>query len=120
MVVAAALNRDGGMSIVDVILIICGIYCLFTAGKMKCEHQIPKWLFSEQELYHIRQPKEFCEVMSPKTIIFGVLCMLFGAWGLITEFLITNKLAEAIGIGIFLVGIAWYMAQLSKAKKTYG
>ena len=113
MVVAAALNRDGVMSIVDVILIICGIYCLFTAGKMKCEHQIPKWLFSEQELYHIRQPKEFCEVMSPKTIIFGV-------WGLITEFFITNKLAEAIGIGIFLVGIAWYMAQLSKAKKTYG
>ena len=50
MVVAAALNRDGVMSIVDVILIICGIYCLFTAGKMKCEHQIPKWLFSEQEL----------------------------------------------------------------------
>ena len=115
MVVAAALNRDGVMSIVDVILIICGIYCLFTAGKMKCEHQIPKWLFSEQELYHIRQPKEFCEVMSPKTIIFGVLCMLFGVWGLITEFLITNKLAEAIGIGIFLVGIAWYMALTGNA-----
>ena len=61
MVVAAALNKDGVMSIVDVILIICGIYCLYTAGKMKREHQIPKWLFSEQELYHIRQPKEFCE-----------------------------------------------------------
>lgn len=80
MVVAAALNRDGVMSIVDVILIICGIYCLFTAGKMKCEHQIPKWLFSEQELYHIRQPKEFCEVRSPKTIIL-VFCVCFWCMG---------------------------------------
>ena len=31
--VAAALNRTGILSIVDVILIICGIYCMVTAGK---------------------------------------------------------------------------------------
>ena len=48
--VAAALNRTGILSIVDVILIICGIYCMVTAGKMKKNHVLPQWLFTEQEL----------------------------------------------------------------------
>ena len=49
--VAAALNRTGILSIVDVILIICGIYCMVTAGKMKKNHVLPQWLFTEQELH---------------------------------------------------------------------
>ena len=40
--VAAALNRTGILSIVDVILIICGIYCMVTAGKMKKNHVLPQ------------------------------------------------------------------------------
>ena len=107
--VAAALNRTGILSIVDVILIICGIYCMVTAGKMKKNHVLPQWLFTEQELHQIRHPEKFCEEMGPKTTIFG----------LVIELLWYQKIAEAVGIGVLLVGIAWYTSQLSKAKRTY-
>ena len=124
--VAAALNRTGILSIVDAILIICGIYCMVTAGKMKKNLQmmsfsatIPQWLFTEQELHQIRHPEKFCEEMGPKTTIFGFVCTAFGIYGLVIELLWYQKIAEAVGIGVLLVGIAWYTSQLSKAKRTY-
>lgn len=117
--VAAALNKTGVLSIVDVILVICGIYCLVTAGKMKKSHEIPQWLFSEQELRQIRQPDKFCEEMAPKTTAFGLICMVFGIYGLVIELLWYQKIAEAVGIGALLIGIVWYTSQLNKAKRTY-
>ena len=117
--VAAALNRTGILSIVDVILIICGIYCMVTAGKMKKNHVLPQWLFTEQELHQIRHPEKFCEEMGPKTTIFGFVCTAFGIYGLVIELLWYQKIAEAVGIGVLQVGIAWYTSQLSKSKRTY-
>ncbi|WP_294898281.1 hypothetical protein [uncultured Eubacterium sp.] len=117
--VAAALNKTGILSIGDVILIICGIYCMVTAGKMKKNHVLPQWLFSEQELRQIRHPEKFCEKMGPKTTIFGLVCTVFGIYGLVIELLWYQKIAEAVGIGVLLVGIAWYTSQLNKAKRTY-
>ncbi len=117
--VAAALNKTGVLSIVDVILVICGIYCFVTAGKMKKNHDIPQWLFSEQELRQIRQPDKFCEEMAPKTTVFGLICVVFGIYGLVIELLWYQKIAEVVGIGVLLIGIAWYSSQLNKVKRTY-
>ncbi len=117
--VAAALNKTGILSIVDVILVICGIYCLATVGKMKKSHEIPQWLFSEQELRQIRKPDKFCEEMAPKTTVFGLICVVFGIYGLVIELLWYQKIAEVVGIGVLLIGIAWYSSQLNKVKRTY-
>lgn len=117
--VAAVLNKTGILSIVDGILIICGIYCLVTSGKMKKNHEIPQWLFSEQELRQIRKPDKFCEEMAPKTMAFGLICVVFGIYGLAIEMFWYQKIAEAVGIGALLIGIAWYISQLNKAKRTY-
>ena len=73
--VAAALNRTGILSIVDVILIICGIYCMVTAGKMKKNHVLPQWLFTEQELHQIRHPEKFCEEMGLARLVVSIFAM---------------------------------------------
>ena len=74
--IAAALNRTGILSIVDVILIICGIYCMVTAGKMKKNHVLPQWLFTEQELHQIRHPESFVRKWDPnhhfRVCLYGI------------------------------------------------
>ena len=87
-----------------------------TARKMRQDHQVPQWLVSQQGLVRIRQPKEFCEQMAPKTMIFGFICAGYGLYELAVEAFL---MAKAIGIAVFVVGIVWFLTQLSKAKKKY-
>ena len=105
--VAAAMGNTGIMTIFDFILIVYGIYSITTARKM------------QQDLVRIRQPKEFCEQMAPKTMIFGFICAGYGLYELAVEAFLKMQMAKAIGIAVFGVGIVWFLTQLSKAKKKY-
>ena len=71
------------------------------------------------DLVRIRQPKEFCELMAPKTMIFGFICAGYGLYELAVEAFLKTQIAKAIGIAVFVVGIVWFLTQLSKAKKKY-
>lgn len=115
--VAAAMGNTGIMTIFDFILIVYGIYSITTARKMRQDHQVPQWLVSQQDLVRIRQPKEFCEQMAPKTMIFGFICAGYGLYELAVEAFLKMQMAKAIGIAVFGVGIVWFLTQLSKAKK---
>ena len=117
--VAAARGNTGIMTIFDFILIVYGIYSITTARKMRQDHQVPQWLVSQQDLVRIRQPKEFCEQMAPKTMIFGFICAGYGLYELAVEAFLKMQMAKAIGIAVFGVGIVWFLTQLSKAKKKY-
>ena len=100
--VAAAMGNTGIMTIFDFILIVYGIYSITTARKMRQNHQVPQWLVSQQDLVRIRQPKEF-----------------YGLYELAVEAFLKMQMAKAIGIAVFVVGIVWFLTQLSKAKKKY-
>mgnify|MGYP000218864462 CR=1 FL=1 len=116
---STAMGNVGIMTIFDFILIVYGIYSITTARKMKQDHQVPQWLVSQQDLLRIRQPKEFCDLMAPKTMIFGFICAIYGLYELAVEAFLKNQIAEAVGIVFFVIGIAWFLTQLNKAKKKY-
>lgn len=107
------------MSIFDVIIIVCGIYSVFTGKKMKTDGQPPQWLMSRQELELFRKPKQFCEAMSKKTAIFGALCALYGVYGLLVSAVFQSVAAEWVGIIAFLACIIWFVTELNKAKREY-
>lgn len=107
------------MSIFDVILIVYGIYSVYTGNKMKTDGQPPQWLMSKQELTLFRKPRQFCEAMSSKTVIFGAICAVYGVYGLLTAKFLRSMVAEWIGIIAFLASIVWFVMELNKAKRQY-
>ena len=115
----AAIGKVGMTSVFDLILFVYGIYTIYSAKKMQKDHQVPQWMVAEQERMKIRQPAKFCEMMAPKTQIFGILCILYGVYGMVADVLLKNFVAEMGGIVFFVVIIGWFMSQLNKAKREY-
>ena len=107
------------MVVFDFILLIYGAYSVYASRKMQQNGQPPQWLMSAEEIQRVRKPQEFCEHMGPRTMIFGLLCVLYGIYGIVTTMYLKNQTLEAIGVGIFIVIIIWFVVTLRNAKKRY-
>ncbi len=107
------------LAIFDVIIMAIGIYSIYIANQMRKTGTPPEWLVTKQDLKKMKRPKEFCAEMGPKTVIFGVLCILYGIYGLIAIFVIGNYWARVIGVVIFLLFLVWYVLQLQKIRDSH-
>ncbi len=114
-----SLDDLGIMTIFDFIILIYGAYSVYTAQQMKKTGTPPQWLVSQQDMHRIRKPEEFCEKMRPKTFIFGLVCMLYGLYGLAETFFIQNDFAEAAGVTVFVVVMVWFVISLQNTKGKY-
>lgn len=108
---------DDPMLLLDVVILGYGIYILCGAIKMRKDKQPPKWLISADERMRMRYPKKFCECIAKKTIIFGVICVAYGAFTLLESFYLDTMAAELISLAVFLAVLVWFMRELRKAKK---
>ena len=107
------------MTIFDFVLLIYGAYSVYASRKMKSNGQPPQWLMSVEEIQRIRKPQEFCDYMGPKTLLFGLLCVVYGIYGILTTMFLKNQILEAVGVAAFVVCIIWFVVTLRKAKQTY-
>lgn len=117
LLTAFSFDNLGILSIFDVIILIFGAYTVNSARQMKKNNVPPTWLVSAQELRRIKNPGQFCKQMGAKTRLFGILCILYGAYGMAETFFIHNTFAESAGAVIFLVLIVWYVVALQRAKE---
>ncbi len=116
-------GSDGSMSsgsimlaIFDVVIMVVGIYSIYTAVQMKKTGTPPEWLVTKKDLKKMKKPEGFCEKMGPKTIIFGIVCIVYCAYGLVAVFIIGNYWARVGGVVIFLVFVVWYFMGLQKIR----
>lgn len=114
-----SLDDMGIMTIFDFIILIYGAYSVYTAQQMKKTGTPPAWLVPQQDIQRIRKPQEFCEVMRPKTFVFGLVCILYGIYGLIESFYIKTDFAEAAGVTVFVVFMLWFIISLQNTKGKY-
>ena len=103
----------------DFILLIYGAYSVYASKKMKQTGQPPQWLMSAEEIQRVRKPQEFCDYMAPKTMLFGILCVVYGAYGVTVSLYLKNQIMEGIGVAAFIICIVWFIVTLTKAKKKY-
>ena len=113
------LEDIGFMTIFDFIILVYGAYSIYTAQQMKKNDTPPAWLVPQQYVNRITKPREFCDLMGPKTLIFGLACVLYGIYGLIECFYIKNYFAEAAGVTVFVVFVIWFIISLQNAKGKY-
>ncbi|MCD8300011.1 MAG: hypothetical protein LUC41_02355 [Clostridiales bacterium] len=104
------------LAIFDVIIMAIGLYSMRVASQMKKTGVPPEWLVPASTLKKMKRKKEFCDEMAPKTIIFGVLCLIYGVYGLIAVFVIGNYWARVAGVVLFLIFLIWYFMELQKIR----
>ncbi len=113
------LNDIGIMTVFDFIILVYGAYSVYTANRMKANDTPPAWLVAQKDIHRIRDPKGFCDKMRPKTFIFGVVCMVYGLYGLVESLYIQTDFAEAAGVTVFVVCMVWFIISLQNAKNEF-
>ena len=114
-----SLNDLGIMTIFDFIILVYGAYSMYTAQQMKKTGVPPQWLVPQQDIHRVHKPEEFCDLMRPKTFVFGLVCVIYGLYGLVESFYIKNDFAEAAGVTVFVIFMVWFIISLQNAKSKY-
>ncbi len=105
--------------IFDIILLVYGIYTIYSAFVMKKTQMPVKWLVPEQELKKCRDAKGFAEAMYAKTVVFGVVVALFGLVSFLNRMLWLIAALEYAGIAVFLVACVVYVVLLNRTRRQY-
>ncbi len=112
-------SNIGFMTIFDFIILIYGAYSVYTAQQMKKTNEPPQWLVPLQDIPRVHNKEKFCTEMYPRTLIFGVVCIAYGLYGLIEWFYIQRDFWEAFGVTIFVIFVIWFIITLQNTKRRY-
>ncbi len=102
-----------------IVVLILGIYVLYTARVMMKTMNPPSFLIPEQEIARIKQPEGYCNEAYPKIIGVGVVCIIYGCYEVFESLFIRLYLAKVFGaVGLF-VFLIWFFVGLSKIRTKY-
>ncbi len=110
------------LTLFDILLVIFGAYMLFSGQRMKNSGKISTLIVPESEIQKIGNKKDFIKEVYGKMMVFAGIIMLYGAFGILTDF-IPNipgaAMGNIIGVIIFFVAMVWFFRSLINAKKKY-
>ena len=105
--------------VIDVIIVILGVYLIYSAFMMDRKEKISTMFVHEQELVKIKDKKAFIKYIFPKVIIFSVILIIDGIVGIISETVITIPYWNWADLLIMLCAIGILMTQIRNAKEKF-
>lgn len=103
----------------DIIILGYGLCIISSAVKMNKTKVPASMLIPEEDLVGSKDPKGFCEVMYKKTLIFGILCVLYGLSGIGSELFWQSRIINIVSLTIFIIAVLWYCREMRSARHTY-
>ena len=107
------------MFIIDLIIVILGIYLLFLSVRMKMTKKVDKFILAEEVLQKCKNETEMAEYLSVRQMIFSIILIIGGAVMALNETVIDmgNWIYSVVGI----VAIAFFVfyKQLMDARIKY-
>ena len=113
------MNSDSFMSLFDLVILIYGIYMIYSAYQMRKTHQPSKLIINQAELVGARDPKGFCEAMFKPTVVFGMMAVLYGIVGFINDRYVDEPMVNFASIILFLILCFWFLRETKKYKSQY-
>ncbi len=110
------MSADGMMLIFDVIVLIYGIYGIYSAFQMRKTGVPSKILVSQEEIYKIRNAKEFCERMFKPTLIFGVMACAYSLVEALNQYVIRRGFVDILCAVCIVAGCVWYCRELRRVR----
>ena len=108
------------LMIFDIVLLGYGFLIVRGALQMHKTNVPASMLISAEELTGCKDPVGFCEAMYQKTLVFGILCIVYGAVCTINEYgLGSIKLLNIIALTVFIIAVLWFCKEMRSAREKY-
>jgi len=109
-------------SLMDIIFLGVGGYLIYAWYLMQTTGEIKKNLLMDEkvELRRCKDLEGYKRFIGPKMLIFGVICLLHGALGLVNTYVVLLPSAVYIAnMVIFLIALVWYAMQTKKGLRLF-
>lgn len=109
------------VNIFDVLIIICGLYMVYTAFIMKTRGKITAGIVVSKDIdvEKIRDKQGFINYMFGKVLLLGVLTAVIGVMGIISTYINAPSYITLIGLACFMVILIVFAVASNKAKKLF-
>lgn len=112
---------DGMFGIISIIILCCGVYCLYAWMKMKKDGHINEVLllgknYSEKDC---KNKAAYMQKAVPAVLVFGILTTLYGIIDVIHSYVTRINLLDTIAMVVFFLAIVWFMVYTTKLKNKY-
>ena len=107
------------MSIIHVLFLIYGVYCLFNIVNMKREKKISYWMVAPQERQGLYDMDGFIRRVTPLMFFFSVASIAYGLISLCNTYMLQNSMLSIVVPVAFLVCIMFYISALKSAKREF-
>lgn len=112
----------GGIwNLMDVLILGCGFYALYSAYMLKTQGKIIKTflVFKDTDVNSCKDLQEYANLMAPKLYALGGIMVAYGVVSLINTYLVNINGLYMTFIVIFTAALIWYGFAVSKALKKY-
>ncbi len=113
------MSSDAIMLVYDVLILICGLYGIYSAVQMKKTGIPSAILISKEESGNMKQAEKFCDAMYHPTILFGAVACLYSLAALLNQYFFKQFVIEILGIVCFLLVCAWFLKKMRIAKDNF-
>ena len=112
----------GGIwNLMDVLILGCGFYALYSAYVLKTQGKIIKTflVFKDTDVNSCKDLQEYANLMAPKLYALGGIMVAYGVVSLINTYLVNINGLYMTFIVIFTVALIWYGFAVCKGLKKY-
>ena len=111
----------GGWDLMDLLILGCGFYALYSAYVLKTQGKIIKTflVFKDTDVNSCKNLQEYVNLMAPKLYALGGIMVAYGVVSLINSYLVNINGLYMTFIVIFTLALIWYGIAVSKALKKY-
>lgn len=113
------MDTQSMISLFDAIVILYGIYCIYSAKKMSETKKPPAFLVNPGELVGARDVAGFCAEIYKPLIIFGVIAIAYGIFNIASEYIHIHYMISLASILVFLGLCIWFVRLLRVLKNKY-
>lgn len=108
-------------SVIDIIVLGCGLYCLYSAYKMKTKGDISSTiLFSNTaDAVKCKDKAGYIAYIFPKMALFGAVTTIYGITGLVNSYVMNLGLGQLIVMAVFFVVLIWFAVETKRAYRKF-
>lgn len=111
----------GTINIFDALIIVSGLYMIYTAFNMKHSGKITSGVLisKDVDVDKIRDKDGFIKYMFNKVLVMGILTCLIGLGGMLLTKINAPSYVMLIGMGCFIIVLILFTIATYKAKKKF-
>lgn len=108
-------------SIMDVLILVCGVYLLSATVKMKSTGEIKKSVLINPnlDLNKCKDLEGYKKFLYPRSMALGIATVLLGALGIINSSIMNLGLIYAIALLAIIVVLIWYFIEYRRGVKKF-